>query len=233
MMLLMKAELAKIKRKGFLFLAFLGAFGVVAMQMVNYGVRKEWLMQQNPDYWQYYLLNIQSFIPIAIVLGGIILTIQITNVEEETNAWKQQLALPISKKSLYLAKFLVIFVYLILAASLLFLFTLMYGIFLDFKQPIPFLTIVKESFLPVLATLPIIALQLWISVVSKSQTIAITIGIVNFLLTYSAFSFPFPEWAPWRWPYLGQPLFNIGLGVVAGALLLIVGMYDFYRKDAK
>lgn len=231
MMLLMKAELAKIKRKGFLFLAFLGAFGVVAMQMVNYGVRKEWLMQQNPDYWQYYLLNIQSFIPIAIVLGGIILTIQITNVEEETNAWKQQLALPISKKSLYLAKFLVIFVYLILAASLLFLFTLMYGIFLDFKQPIPFLTIVKESFLPVLATLPIIALQLWISVVSKSQTIAITIGIVNFLLTYSAFSFP--EWAPWRWPYLGQPLFNIGLGVVAGALLLIVGMYDFYRKDAK
>ncbi|GGG30582.1 ABC transporter permease [Lysinibacillus alkalisoli] len=231
MMLLMKAELAKIKRKGFLFLAFLGAFGVVAMQMVNYGVRKEWLMQQNPDYWQYYLLNIQSFIPIAIVLGGIILTIQITNVEEETNAWKQQLALPISKKSLYLAKFLVIFVYLILAASLLFLFTLMYGIFLDFKQPIPFLTIVKESFLPVLATLPIIALQLWISVVSKSQTIAITIGIVNFLLTYSAFSFP--EWVPWRWPYLGQPLFNIGLGVVAGALLLIVGMYDFYRKDAK
>lgn len=98
MMTLMQAEFAKIKRKGFLILSFLGGFGVVALQMVNYGVRKEWLMEQNQDHWGYYLMNVQGFIPLAIVLGSVILAVQIAGVEEETNAWKQQLALPLSKK---------------------------------------------------------------------------------------------------------------------------------------
>ncbi|MFS0644480.1 ABC transporter permease [Siminovitchia sp. 179-K 8D1 HS] len=231
MMTLMQAEFAKIKRKGFPVLAFLGAFGVVAMQMINYGYRKEWLMQQSPDYWGYYLINVQGFIPLAIVLGSIILAVQIAGVEEETNAWKLQLALPLSKKGLYAAKFFIVLCYLVVASVLLIIFTIAYGIFLDFNQSIPYEIVFKQSTLPLLAVLPIVALQLWISVVSKSQAVAITVGIVQFLMTYSAFSFP--DWTPWKWIYLPNPMWNAALGISVGVVIFFMGMYDFYRKDAK
>ncbi|RJS60226.1 ABC transporter permease [Bacillus sp. PK3_68] len=231
MMTLMQAEFAKIKRKGFLILSFLGGFGVVALQMVNYGVRKEWLMEQNQDHWGYYLMNVQGFIPLAIVLGSVILAVQIAGVEEETNAWKQQLALPLSKKKLYAAKFFVVLSYLILASVLLMIFTLIYGMVLNFDQAIPYEAIARQSILPVLAVLPIVAVQLWISVVSKSQSVAITTGIVQFLLTYSAFSLP--DWMPWKWINLLNPTWNVGLGISVGGVVFLMGMYDFYRKDAK
>lgn len=48
---LVEAEFLKIKRKGFWFLTFLGPFGVIALQMVNYGVRKEYLLRQSDDDW--------------------------------------------------------------------------------------------------------------------------------------------------------------------------------------
>ncbi len=81
-------------------------FGVVALQMVNYGVRKDYLLQQSEDDWGgYYLLNVHSFTPLAIVLGIAILTSFIASIENETNAWKQLIALPVSKLTVYLSKF--------------------------------------------------------------------------------------------------------------------------------
>ncbi|MDT2848037.1 ABC transporter permease [Vagococcus carniphilus] len=228
---LIKSEFQKIKRKGFWFLSFLGAFGVVSLQALNYGVRKDWLLQQNPDYWEYFLLNVTSYIPIAIVLGTIILSTQISSIEEETNAWKMQIALPISKKSLYAAKFFVVLFFLIVACVLLVLFTLFLGLFLNFNQPIPVLAIIKQSFLPFLAVLPIASFQLWIAVIAKTQATPITIGVLNFLLTYSSQSLP--DWTPWSWTSLPNPLINSLLGIGVGLLIFFIGQQDFYRKDVK
>ncbi|MEH7148374.1 permease, partial [Priestia megaterium] len=66
---LLSADFLKIKRKGFWLLTFLGPFGVVALQVVNYGYRKDYLLQQSDNDWKYYLLNVSSFIPLALVLG--------------------------------------------------------------------------------------------------------------------------------------------------------------------
>ncbi|MCT6816028.1 MAG: ABC transporter permease, partial [Lysinibacillus fusiformis] len=66
---LLTADFLKIKRKGLWFLTILGPVGVVALQMVNYGVRKDYLLQQSDDDWGYFLQNIHSFTPLAIVLG--------------------------------------------------------------------------------------------------------------------------------------------------------------------
>ena len=231
MMTLIRAELTKIRRKGFLFLALLGSFGVVALQMVNYGVRKDYLLTLSEDDWSFFLRNVQSFIPIAIVLGITILTYQIANIEDETNAWKQQLALPISKIGLYTAKFLTIAFFLVVASSLLALFTLIYGLTLDFTQSVPVKELMKRSFYPMFAAMPILALQLWLSLVCKTPSIPTTTGIVQFLLTYSAHSLP--DWTPWKWVLLLEPRLNVGLGITIGAVILIIGMYDFYKRDVK
>lgn len=147
---LLAAEFMKIKRKGIWFLTVLGPVGVVAMQMVNYGVRKDYLFGQNDDRWGYYLDNIHSFTPLAIVLGIVILTSFMSSIENETNAWKQLIALPVSKMSVYLSKFTVLMVLLLVSSVLLMLFTIAFGLFLDLGGEIPYSGLLKYSFYPFL-----------------------------------------------------------------------------------
>lgn len=232
---LLQAELIKIKRKGFWFLAFLGAFGVVAMQIVNYGFRKEYLFEQSDDKWGYYLMNIHSFTPLAIVLGIVILTSFLTSIENETNAWKQLIALPVSKLMVYLTKFTILAIVLFVSSVLLGIFTLFYGIYLDMGTSVPLADLLRYSFYPYFASLAVLALQLWIATVIQNQAIPITVGIIGVIFAYSAYVLP--DWMIWKWPSLinewNDPVINVWWGLGAGALLYLVGMLDFVRRDVK
>lgn len=232
---LLTADFFKIKRKGLWFLTILGPVGVVALQMVNYGVRKDYLLQQSDDDWGYFLQNIHSFTPLAIVLGIAILTSFMASIENETNAWKQLIALPVSKLSVYLSKFTVLAILLFLSSTLLMLFTLSYGLFLSLSEPIPYLELAKYSYFPALAALPILALQLWIASVCHNQGIPITVGIFGVIFAYS--SYVLPDWMIWKWPSLmnqwDEPTINVMLGVGVGIFLYMVGMIDFARRDVK
>ncbi len=232
---LLSVEFLKIKRKGFWFLTFLGPFGVIALQMVNYGVRKDYLLQQSENDWQYYLANVSSFTPLAIVLGIAILTSFLTSIESETNAWKQLIALPVSKWSVYLAKFTVLAFLLVVSSLLLMVFTFGFGLFLGLGSDIPYNSILTFSLYPVVAALPVLALQLWIATVSKNQGIPITTGIMGVIFAYSAYVLP--DWMIWKWPTLrnewGDPIINVLLGLGVGFLLYIAGMLDFARRDVK
>lgn len=232
---LISVDFLKMKRKGFWFLAFLGPFGVVALQMVNYGVRKDYLLQQSDNNWEYYLLNVSTFTPLALVLGIVILTSLIASVENETNAWKQLIALPVSKLNVYLSKFTVLAFLLFVSSFLLMMFTFGYGILLDLGEQIPYFDLLKYSFYPYFAALPVLALQLWVATVCHNQGIPITIGVLGVIFAYSAFGLP--DWMIWKWPSLmnkwDEPLINVILGIGTGCLLYIVGMFDFARRDVK
>lgn len=235
MISMMQTDFLKIKRKGFWFLTFLGPIGVVALQMVNYGVRKDYLLQQSESDWLYYLENITAFTPLALVLGITIFTSFIASIEDETNAWKQLVALPVSKMTIYLSKFTVLAIMLFISSILLMLFTLGFGIFLAFDESIPWLELVKYSFYPYFAALPILALQLWIATVSKNQGVPTTTGVVGVVFAYSAYVLP--DWMIWKWPSLmnqwDEPLINVLLGLGVGCLLYVAGMLDFTRRDVK
>ncbi|QHS22806.1 ABC transporter permease subunit [Virgibacillus sp. MSP4-1] len=232
---LLMVDFMKIRRKGFWFLTFLGPFGVVALQMVNYGLRKDYLLKQSDNDWLYYLGNVSVFTPLALVLGIAILTSFTASVENETNAWKQLLALPVSKMSVYLSKFTVLATLLFLSTFLLAIFTLAYGLFLDLGVQVPWVEILKSSFLPFLAALPVLALHLWIATVSTNQGVPITAGVLGTILAYSAYVLP--DWVIWKWPSLNNhwndPMINVWLGISVGFLLYIAGMIDFARRDVK
>ncbi|MFC4402210.1 ABC transporter permease [Gracilibacillus xinjiangensis] len=235
MLRLLSVDFLKIKRKGLWFLVVLGPVGVVALQMVNYGVRKDYLLQQSENDWQYYMLNIMTFTPLAIVLGIVILTSFMASIENETNAWKQLIALPVSKLSVYLSKFTVITFLLFISSILLMIFTLCYGMTLGLGESIPYLGLLKYSFFPFLAALPVLALQLWFATVSNNQAIPVTIGVIGVIFAYSAFVLP--DWMIWKWPALmnewDKPVVNVILGVGFGFLLYLIGMFDFKRRDVK
>lgn len=230
---LLRAEFLKIKRKGFWFLTVLGPFGVVALQMINYGLRKEYLLKQSDHDWEYFILNVSTFTPLALVLGIVILTSLMASVENETNAWKQWIALPVSKMSVYLSKFLVLASLLFVSSVLLMIFTLAYGIFLDFEENIPYVFLLQYSFYPYFAALPVLAFQLWIATVSKHQGIPTTLGIVGVIFAYM--SYYLPDWMIWKWPTLmnnwNEPLINVWLGIGVSCVLYVLGMLDFTRRD--
>ncbi|KMY33812.1 ABC transporter permease [Lysinibacillus xylanilyticus] len=232
---LLTSDFLKIKRKGLWFLTALGPIGVVALQMVNYGIRRDYLLEQSEDDWGYYLLNVHSFTPLAIVLGIAILTSFIASIENETNAWKQLIALPVSKLTVYLSKFTVLAILLFMSSTILMLFSMAYGVFLDLGDSIPYAEIAKFAYYPFFASLPILALQLWIASVCHNQGIPITVGIFGVIFAYS--SFVLPDWMIWKWPSLmnqwDEPVINVMLGVGIGILLYIIGMIDFARRDVK
>ena len=145
---LLTSDFLKIKRKGLWFLTALGPIGVVALQMVNYGIRRDYLLEQSEDDWGYYLLNVHSFTPLAIVLGIAILTSFIASIENETNAWKQLIALPVSKLTVYLSKFTVLAILLFLSSTILMLMTLAYGVFLDLGDSTPYMEIARFAYYP-------------------------------------------------------------------------------------
>lgn len=126
-------------------------------------------------------------------------------------------------------------IFLFLSSVLLMVFTIAFGVFLDLGEQTPFVEIVKYSFYPYFAALPILALQLWIATVSQNQGIPITIGILGVIFVYSAMVLP--DWMIWKWPSLtnewNEPMINVLLGIGVGVLLYIAGMIDFTRRDVK
>ena len=230
-----RAEFLKLKRKGFWLWAILLPFGIVAMQMVNYGFRKEYLLQQSEDDWAYYLANVSNFTPMALILGIVVITSYLSSIEDEHDSWKQVLSLPVSKTVVYLAKSIVLVLLLALSSLLLSIFTWAYGLVLDLGDTIPYSELIKKSSYPYVAAFPIFAIQLWLAVISKNQALPLTVGIVGVILA-NASDF-LPDWAIWKWPSLqnewNQPGINVMLGFGVGCLMYVISILDFVRRDVK
>lgn len=230
-----QGELLKLKRKGFWLLSFLMGFGIVALQMVNYGFRREYLLKQSENDWAFYLINISHFIPIALILGIAILTSYMASIEDETHSWKQALSMPVSKIGLYVAKSFVLLLFLGFSALVLMATTLGHGWSLDLGDTIPYLEIIKHSSYPYLAVFPVFSLQLWLAVISRNQAYPMVVGILGVIL--ASISMNLPDWIIWKWPTLknewNQPSISVMLGLVVGWVIYLAGMIDFARRDVK
>jgi len=232
---LLKVDFLKIKRKGLWFFSFLGPIGVVSLQMVNYALRKEYLFQKTDNHWLQYVNLVNSFTPFAIVLGIVILTSIMASIEDETSAWKQLIALPVLKRQVYLSKFTVISCLLLISSIVLLFLTYFYGLKLGLGKEVPYLLLLQQSLFPFFASLPVLGLQLWLTIVCKNQAIPITIGVLGVILAYIASGLP--DWIIWKWPTLNnqwdQPYINILLCITIGIIIFFLGMIDFQRRDVK
>ncbi|WP_212978424.1 ABC transporter permease [Paenibacillus azoreducens] len=232
----LSSDFLKIRKKGVWFLVFLGSVGLLAMQALNFGLRYDYMIDHyKTDLWLGLIREIFSFVPIALYLGCTLIASLIANVEHQNNSWKQLLALPISRVSVFTAKVLLAFIAMGVACLILSAGTVILGILLGFgTDNIPYLTILKLSFLPYLGALPMLALQLWMSLTLKNQALPITLGITAAIA--SMFSASYPEFVPLSWPFLSfvsevKPELPIGAGIILAFIVYMVGMGHFRRKD--
>lgn len=228
------SDLLKIRGKGLWFLIALGPVGLVAMQALNFGLRYDYLTQRYAGrMWEALLSNMLMFVPIALYLGVTLVSSLLANVEHSTNSWKQLLALPISRGAIFGAKFALCVLLLSVSCCLLAIGTVALGLSLKFGTDIPFLAILRLSFLPFFASLPALALLLWLSLTVKNQALSVTFGVMAGIT--SVYSVNLSEWFPLNWPLFGyagphQELF-VGAGFLCGAVILLCGALHFNKKD--
>ena len=232
----MASEFLKIRRKMILFLVFLGPIGVIGLEAVNFGVRYDWLTGvYKEDLWGGLIGEVSMLSIPTILIGLTILTSMIANIEHQTNAWKQLLALPISKTKVFTGKVLLSLLLLLLACLVLASGTILLGLLLKFGTDIPFLFLMKMCFFPCLASLPLIILQIWLAITLKNQAIPLTIGIIGTIA--AMYSMNFPDWVPWKWPLLinewDKPIYSVLTGLLIGLLLYFMSLIDFNRRDVK
>ncbi|MCR8645131.1 ABC transporter permease [Paenibacillus sp. N1-5-1-14] len=227
-----RADLLKMKGKGLWFLVLLAPLGLIAMQALNYGLRYDYLMQQYADdQWGNLFHNLMGFIPIALLLGVTILGSMTASIEHQLSSWKQLLALPISRYSVYASKFMVVVLMLTMACILLMFGTVVLGLGLGFEASIPVAKLLKMSFFPFIAAWPLLAFVLWLCLTFKNQSMPITIGVVCAVLAFS----PVDERLPISWPYAAYQSANsllfLGAGLVCGVIVFAIGSIHFNKKD--
>jgi lantibiotic transport system permease protein len=233
---ILASDFIKIKRKLIWFLIFLGPFGVVALEAVNFGLRYDYLTKVYEQNVWMGLIEEASYLAIpALMLGLTLIASMISNIEHQTNAWKQLLALPVSKLQVFTGKFILTAILLFVSSTFLIVGVIALGIFLKFGVDIPMLPLLKMAYFPYLAAMPFIAVQIWLSITMKNQAIPLVIGIVGTIL--SLMSFRFPDWMPWKWPSLQNswedPMYSVLFGIASGLAIYLIGLIDFARKDVK
>lgn len=196
--------------------------------------------------WQV-LLSVMSmahamlFLP---VLSGIFAAL-ICRAEHSDGGWKALLSLPVTRSSVYLAKYALI-MGLLAAVQLLFLAVLLgIGLYRGAEGPVPWPLILSSIFGGWFACLPLAALQLGVSQGWSSfgapLAVNVSLTLPNILIANSATYGPYYPWvqpllamSPFREEQFGA--FNLPMEtlmlVVLGSLVLFLpaGLISFWRK---
>ncbi|MDF2714095.1 MAG: permease [Paenibacillus sp.] len=232
----LSADFLKIRGKGIWFLVFLGPVGLIAMQSLNYGFRYDYMMKRyagNP--WGGLMDNVSDFVPISLYLGMTLVCSLIAGVEHQTSAWKQLLALPVTRTAVYSAKLALSTLLLAASCLLLSIGTVFLGLTLGFHSVPPVAELLRMSFAPFVAALPMLALALWLTVTVKNQGAPVSIGVAAALI--SPFVTTLSAWLPLNWPALAYRGTESGAMMAAGALLglaiAVIGLVHFNRKDVE
>lgn len=235
----LSSDFLKIRGKGLWFLIFLGPIGLIAMQALNYGLRYDYLTQRYAGrLWETLIADIQMFVPISLFLGITLVSSLLAHIEHSTNAWKQLLALPISRSAVFGSKLALSIVLLTLSCAVLATGIVVLGLSLRFPlEDMQITAVLQLSFLPFAASLPALALFLWLCMTIKNQAIPITLGVLIAIgsVFTSLISGPLSKWLPINWPMFGyigpqQELF-VGAGFAAGCMICLCGTLHFIRKD--
>ena len=202
------------------------ADGAMAWQRFAQGVLVLWAFLMLPLY-----ITLQS----ALLAG----------LEHSERQWKHLLALPVPRASHYLAKWGVMAAMLLIALCVLgALIVAGGGILMLTRNPLgiggmpPWEFLVTRLAAIYAASFLIIGLHTWISIRWSSFTVAVATGmsatVAGFLIAQSA---RFGHWYPWSMPMQvlageGERIgFVVIAGLLGGALVGVLGLWDFLRRD--
>lgn len=193
------------------------------------------------------ILYAYAIIPYAMLFLPLlvgVLSAFICRFEHLSGGWKQVLTLPVSRSHIYLSKLLMVASLLAVTQLLLLVIFLLIGTTKGISDPIPWAFLLKSITGGWIATLPLAALQMWVSVTWRSFGAPLALNVVLTLpAVLIANSEKYGPFYPWAQPLLamspqeGDVLFNVSLEtlfiVIIGGFIIasIGGWWTFMRRD--
>ncbi|GGP12098.1 ABC transporter permease [Oceanobacillus neutriphilus] len=241
MVSVINSEWYKLRKSKVIFLLFvaplIGLFIGLSGSFNAIGAMNEW-------YEKLVVMNSTYAILFLPLISGVLASV-ICRYEHQEGGWKQLLALPVTRGKVFLSKYLLL-ILLMLAMQLMYLVSIyLVGMIEGITDPFPMDIVWKSIFGGWVATLPLIALQLWVSIAFKSFAAPFAINVIFTLPTILVInSERFGPYYPWGQPFL---MMNIGgstedvffvpwdqiLTVVGGSFLLFfIGGYLYFLKKA-
>lgn len=238
-----KMELLKIKRSKLLFIASFFPFLSIAQ---GAGMAKSIAASgEVGDFW------VSLFSGSTLLYGMFILPMlitiiiaMITRIEHSNNGWKQLLAFPVKRENMYLSKLLLVFILLLFSVAILIVGIIASGMALGAPGHIPYEIVVLRPLLALIASLPIIGLQFYLSMRFKHIGIPLGVGIGAILpIILIANSARYWIFYPWTYPLLTimpNSIISIapekygimyGISVISFIMIILMGLKQFNRKD--
>lgn len=236
-------EQLKLKRSKMWLIYIIGPLLGVFLAYINFFKNYDLFMSPGDNAW------IEAWTQVALFMGPFVLPILvgvyaalICRGEHVGGGWKQLLALPVSHSKIFLGKFLSIVRMIIITMFILMIFFVGFGYLKGMEGSLPVITLLGYMIRGILACLPLIVLQLIISIRSKTFGIPLAVTIVFTLPAIIAASTSLGQFYPWTQPMLAMspedesPIQSYFLfySLLIGTffVLLVYGLRNFAKRDA-
>lgn len=239
---LLRAEWFKLRKSNIIFILFVGPLvGLLLGLTANTE-----MFPEDSNSWinTLMVMNLTYALLFLPLITGVIASV-ICRYEHQAGGWKQLLALPVTRGKVFIAKYLVL-IFVILVIQLLYLLSVItVGIIGGFTDPFPMEIVWKSALGGWVATLPLAALQLWMSLLFKSFAAPFAVNVIFTLPAILAInSEKFGPYYPWAQPF---SMMHIGgnqddiffvpweqlLTVVGGGFLVFfIGGYFYFQRKA-
>lgn len=198
----------------------------------------------NEWYITLFSMNLTYALLFLPLITGVLASL-ICRFEHQAGGWKQLLALPVTRGKVFVAKYSLVMI-LVMAMQLLYLCSVFaVGIMKGYTDTFPMEIVWKSIFGGWVATLPLVALQLWMSIMFKSFAAPFAVNVIFTLPAILAInSERFGPYYPWAQPF--EMMYVLGntedvffvpwdqlLTVVGGSFILFfLGGYLYFRRKA-
>ncbi|MEW9677666.1 ABC transporter permease [Lentibacillus sp. L22] len=235
-------ERLKLKRSKLWLLYLLGPLLGVCLAYINFFKNYDLFMQPGDNEW------IEAWTQVALFMGPFVLpilvgvfTALVCRSEHVGGGWKQLLALPIKYSEIFLGKFLTVVKMVVISMVILLIFFIGFGYVQGIEGSLPIFSIFGFVIRGIFACLPLILLQLTISIRAKTFGIPLAVSIVFTLPAIIVASTPLGQIYPWTQPMLAMSpedespiqsyLLFYTLVIGTFVVLLIYGLRNFTKRD--
>ncbi|MES9739583.1 ABC transporter permease [Peribacillus frigoritolerans] len=235
-------ERLKLKRSKLWILYLIGPLLGVLLAYTNFFKNYDLFMSPGENPW------VEAWTQVALFMGPFVLPIMVgiyaalvCRGEHAGGGWKQLLALPIKHSDIFLGKFLTVARMVVITMLILIIFFVTFGYMKGMEGGLPIITILGFMIRGIFACLPLILLQLIISIRAKTFGIPLAVSIVFTLPAIIIASTPLGQIYPWTQPMLAMspedesPIQSYFLfyTLLIGSfiVLLLYGVKSFTKRD--
>jgi hypothetical protein len=242
------AETLKIKRTPTLAMVFAFPIFVVAMMTFLLSQLPSSLLNRPAPHWIPLSRSILQLWTVLIMPLFITLaTALMAGLEHQENHWKNLIALPVPRWTIYVAKLIVVTCMVGMTGFLIACGLLISGVVLgsvekqlQFPAPIPWVAIFRAVGAATGLTFLSVTIQHWFSLRLKSFTLPVWAGIflvfMNFVIVGAAKGDSWSQYYPWALPVRAlQPAVDLApllwISALAGLVVTAAGCWEFCRRE--